>query len=866
MCLALARTVATKVVLRSGQQETQGSQNDHQWDHVFRQTGLVGSAIVFHNGDATNAIQSLPPKQFNDALAVTFCTQLQEAQDQQEGQAAVRRIAQFQLDKALFVDQANCLRDTNPVYAEGVTEINRDLLTEWVDQQVPQPILDCVLTVPVGEGGPGVMRQEGPASATEQRTTPDEDPVIFAMESEVSDFNSKRLDLSNRIVVLLQKLEELEAAGARSVALEMEALVEDEGSQWVDQAGRKRILELCNEIHESCEKVSHAGMRTKLEEELRDIVEGRSRWLLKSETNSNGEPSLAEVDVTTASGVGAEVDVTMASRERSGQVDRSGPGHLVVARGKKPLSLLDWKIWTMARPRLWRYGDAANLYPDREVPLATREWAACLLLREELEYSLSDDVHESPVQNRFSGDWVALHMIATVSRLTDQHAATYNFLKNGGMVFAKTLRGLSAEKLAQAARVSKDAGASLQQLHTTPGIPREVKDALRAMNGASSAVLGTDGHRQFCRHEGCAYMETFGPPLIFVTPNVADTQHPLLLIVQGEQIDLGAVSADTASTLPKYRDMLRRVAQDPVGQVVQFEMLMRLFLQHVLNVRPETLDCRRNSVRAACREWCSDGVAAASSGSGMVGPVLAFRGEIEAQGRGSLHPHILVWLVCGHLEVLSQLTEVLRTKQQELRQRLKEFMQLAVASFESISHASVQAAPRCAGSDVLDAPVKITEVARNLFRGDGGSDKELLEQLKEKTPEQEEYLLWISEEDWRRPKFQVEATTTGKQSIFATPINQLSVASTPKYRLRSLLCDPHVPELDADAWRTAFQQDLHSLMPSLLRHVCTESCYKYSDSTSKTFRICRHGFYHVIHICDGCRVRRKGKYLRPNCW
>ena len=193
-------------------------------------------------------------------------------------------------------------------------------------------------------------------------------------------------------------------------------------------------------------------------------------------------------------------------------------------------------------------------------------------------------------------------------------------------------------------------------------------------------------------------------------------------------------------------------------------------------------------------------------------------------------------------------------------------MQLAVASFESISHASVQAAPRCAGSDVLDAPVKITEVARDLFRGDGGSDKELLEQLKEKTPEQEEYLLWISEEDWRRPKFQVEATTTDKQSIFATPINQLSVAATPKYRLRSLLCDPHVPELDADAWRTAFQQDLHSLMPSLLRHVCTESCYKYSDSTSKTFRICRHGFYHVIHICDGCRVRRKGKYLRPTLY
>jgi hypothetical protein len=35
----------------------------------------------------------------------------------------------------------------------------------------------------------------------------------------------------------------------------------------------------------------------------------------------------------------------------------------------------------MAKPKLWRYGDAGNLF-DREEALSTREWAACLLLRE----------------------------------------------------------------------------------------------------------------------------------------------------------------------------------------------------------------------------------------------------------------------------------------------------------------------------------------------------------------------------------------------------------------------------------------------------------------------------------------------------
>ena len=724
------------------------------------------------------------------------------------------------------------------------------------------------------------MRQEGPAGATEQRTTSDEDPIIFALESEVSDFNESRNDACSRVVMLLQKLEELEAPGARSVALEMECLVEEEPWQ-LDEHGRRQIKQLCKEIHESCQKMSVGQMRSKLEEELSNAVNGKSRWFLSSSSSvpsdtaaALSEPGAFEVGMTTedaapTSAAGNELEscgVDAMSADfvlPTSHVDRNRPVHLAVARGKKPLSLWDWKIWTMARPRLWRYGDAGNLF-ERETSLATSEWAACLLLREELEYNMGEEHYSSPVGNRFSSDWVALHMMATVCRLTDQRAASYRFLTNGGMRFAKTLAGLTPDQLAQAARVSKESGASLQQIANNTGIPKEVKDAMMAMNGASSAVLGTDGHRQFCRHEGVAYMETFGPPLIFVTPNVADTQHPLLLIVQGQSIDLGCVDTEMEQVLPKYRDMLRRLAQDPVAQVIQFEFLMRLFLQHVLNVRPETLNCRRNAVRATCREWCSDGAAMASTGAGMLGPVLAFRGEIEAQGRGSLHPHILVWLVCGHLEVLSQLTDMLRGNKTALQRRLKEFMQLAVASFESISHASVQAAPRFLGTTDLDKPVKLKEVPLNLCKFDGGSDLELLRELRERTPEQDVYLASTSEEDWRRPRMELEVeTTTNQQSIFATPINQLSVASTPKYRLRPLLCDASVPELDAGAWREAFQKDLHTLMPSLLRHVCTESCFKYSDSSSSTFKICRHGFYHVIHVCDGCRVRRKGKSLRP---
>ena len=428
-----------------------------------------------------------------------------------------------------------------------------------------------------------------------------------------------------------------------------------------------------------------------------------------------------------------------------------------------------------------------------------------LLSCEELEYSVEDE-YTSPVQNRFTGDWVALHMMATVSRLTDQRAATYSFLKNGGMAFAKTLAALTAEKLAQAARVTQDTGGTLEQLWSSAGVPKEVKEGIQAMHAASSTVLGTDGHRRYCRHEGVAYMEAFGPPLVFLTPNPADTQHPLLLVVQGETVDLGCVSASMTNALPKYRDMLRRLAQDPVGQVVQFELLMRLFLQHVLNVRPETLDCRRNAARGACREWCNDGAACASTGAGMLGPVLAFRGEIEAQGRGSLHPHILVWLVCGHSEVLGKLLLMLKNNKEELQQRLREFMQLTVASFESICHASVQAAPRCFGTTELGPSVKVRPVARELCKYDGGTDLQLLREVEDPTVEQQEYLATASDEDWRRPLVPVETDRAPGGSVYSTAINDLAVAQTPQYRLRPLLCPSMVPELDAEAWRMAFEQ------------------------------------------------------------
>eukprot|EP00959_Pyramimonas_sp_CCMP1952_P436909 9148081-Pyramimonas_sp.AAC.1 len=63
-------------------------------------------------------------------------------------------------------------------------------------------------------------------------------------------------------------------------------------------------------------------------------------------------------------------------------------------------------------------------------------------------------------------------------------------------------------------------------------------------------------------------MALFGEPVVFCAPNLADAKQPLLLVVQREEIRLEDSSILGNETLPKYRDMMKRLAGDPVGQAL----------------------------------------------------------------------------------------------------------------------------------------------------------------------------------------------------------------------------------------------------------------------------------------------------------
>ena len=153
-----------------------------------------------------------------------------------------------------------------------------------------------------------------------------------------------------------------------------------------------------------------------------------------------------------------------------------------------------------------------------------------------------------------------------------------------------------------------------------------------------------------------------------------------------------------------------RLARDPVGQTVVFELIMRLFFLHVLGVRPECLHNRRKAVRKHTREWCTDGITAASTFFGIFGPVLAFRGEVEAQGRGSLHPHILVWLVGSSLHTVVTL---LQRDAATLQGRLRQWMRAVVTAVEGANQSSVASLPGRFGDLHQNDPGKLP------FHGNG---------------------------------------------------------------------------------------------------------------------------------------------------
>ena len=404
MLLALARIVTTKLVLRpegNAKQTTGGGTG--AWDFLFHQSGMIGSAILFGNGSCKEALDHFPPTAFQGEFAVSFVGKIDPgdavsppdailAQDgldaaaqaaQLAAQRAVKGIAKLKVDRGEMDAQAERLQATNVVYK--TKHYQADVVARWCPDKavpvVPPLIVDRVIAVEPDAAdddnrrdpaGRVLFSGPGDATAAGEAERADADVEAAKQAQFISAFSPDDIPGMSQsaacmeVAALENQLNEVENATKRSIAAEAESLIEG-GAGLVDEAGQARILEICQKVRKSAEKLALPDRLYKIQDELRKASMGLKNWQMDDASKG--------LDPLQQDGAEAQPKVL---------------AELACPTDRTPLSLWDWRIWTQARPTLWAYGDAGNLDPRREdAPLLTHEWITAMCIREEMEYDVS---------------------------------------------------------------------------------------------------------------------------------------------------------------------------------------------------------------------------------------------------------------------------------------------------------------------------------------------------------------------------------------------------------------------------------------------------------------------------------------------
>ncbi|CAF1089809.1 unnamed protein product [Rotaria sordida] len=133
---------------------------------------------------------------------------------------------------------------------------------------------------------------------------------------------------------------------------------------------------------------------------------------------------------------------------------------------------------------------------------------------------------------------------------------------------------------------------------------------LQHIKTVGGRVMGSAYSRTALRTRIHALIFNQGLPSIFLTLNPADTHSPVALYFAGVKLNLDNVQNE------QLMDTYRRaeiIASHPVGTAKFFHLLITNILDTMIM-------------------------------GGVLGPVKAYFGTVESQGRGSLHLHLLIWL------------------------------------------------------------------------------------------------------------------------------------------------------------------------------------------------------------------------------
>jgi hypothetical protein len=152
---------------------------------------------------------------------------------------------------------------------------------------------------------------------------------------------------------------------------------------------------------------------------------------------------------------------------------------------------------------------------------------------------------------------------------------------------------------------------------------RRVLRLMKEVNAINAHVPGSSQSKLVMRNQIRALMVEKGMPSFYITINPADVYNPLVKFLAGDEIDLDNMSPQD---VPDYIRQSITIAKNPAVAAQFFNIYMKAFIKTILAYDPKQQD----------RE------------GGALGIATAYYGTVEAQGRGTLHCHMMVW-VAGSL-------------------------------------------------------------------------------------------------------------------------------------------------------------------------------------------------------------------------
>lgn len=149
---------------------------------------------------------------------------------------------------------------------------------------------------------------------------------------------------------------------------------------------------------------------------------------------------------------------------------------------------------------------------------------------------------------------------------------------------------------------------------------------LQEVNSVTRTVCGTSSSQVIRRNELRAMNMSLGVFPAFITLNPSDTHNPLVKFLYGGDIDIDHLLPDQ---VPSVHEQSLLVAKNPFVAAKFFDIYVRAFIENILAYDKPSL---------------SNFVPGSKNREGVLGVTKGYYGCVEAQGRGTLHLHIVVWI------------------------------------------------------------------------------------------------------------------------------------------------------------------------------------------------------------------------------